>query len=478
MKDQDKTKEQLIVELEEVRRRLSALEASESEWRRMEDALQGSEERFRLLVEAIPLPIWRSDPDGNVTEFNRRWYDYTGQTAEEAEGGGWTKALHPDEAAMVVGEVRAGITTGAPIEIVNRLRRADGSYRWHLARAVPLSDRGGKTIGWFGCATDIDDQKKAEETLKTAHDELERRVQERMIELTQANEELAIFRKFAEGSGEGFGMSDFDGRIVYVNPTLCRLFGEKSPTDVIGSSVATYYPKEYLQRREDEMIPALMQTGYWHAEQTVLLSHRKEIPTLQSAFLIRDENGKPFRIAVVITDITERKQAEEALAASEEKYRQLVETTGTGYLILDGRGRVIDANAQYVRLSGHHTLTEILGRTVAEWTAPYDVERNAKEVEKCYQSGCVWQLEIDYVHPDGRIVPVEINATCLDTEDGRRIVALCRDVSERRQSQDALRQSHGELQTIYDGMQDGLLIADVETKQFVRCNIAMCRMLG
>ena len=166
MKDQDKTKEQLISELEELRRRVSALEASETEWRRTEEALQGSEERFRLLVEAIPQPIWRSDADGNVIEFNRRWHEYTGQTAEEAKGNGWTKAVHPDEAAMVVGKVRAGITSGAAIEIVNRLRRAsDGSYRWHLARAVPMNDRGGKIIGWFGCATDIDDQKQAEEAL-------------------------------------------------------------------------------------------------------------------------------------------------------------------------------------------------------------------------------------------------------------------------------------------------------------------------
>ena len=73
---------------------------------------------------------------------NRRWYEYTGQPAEDAKGNGWTKALHPDEAAMVVDKVRAGITTGTPIEIVNRLRRAsDGSYRWHLARAVPMNAR-------------------------------------------------------------------------------------------------------------------------------------------------------------------------------------------------------------------------------------------------------------------------------------------------------------------------------------------------
>ena len=125
-------KEQLISELEELRRRVSALEASETEWRRTEEALQESEERFRLLVEAIPQPIWRSDADGNVIEFNRRWYEYTGQTAEEAKGSGWTKALHSDEAAMVVKKVRAGITSGT---VYRDCEPVAAGIRWQLPLA-------------------------------------------------------------------------------------------------------------------------------------------------------------------------------------------------------------------------------------------------------------------------------------------------------------------------------------------------------
>src|SRR4051794_25816865 len=70
-------------------------------------------------------------------------------------------------------------------------------------------------------------------------------------------------------------------------------------------------------------------------------------------------------------DLTERKRMEEALQNSEDKYRTLVETTATGYLIIDSDGKVLDANAEYVRLTGHKTLQEILGRSVTEWTAPH-----------------------------------------------------------------------------------------------------------
>ena len=116
----------------------------------------------------------------------------------------------------------------------------------------------------------------------------------------------------------------------------------------------------------------------------------------------------------------------------------MVETTDTGYLILEASGRVVDANDEYVRISGHHALEAILGRSVVEWTAPYDVDRNAKEVKKCVERGYVRELEIDYVRPDGRVTPVEINASCLDTKQGRRILSLCQDISERRQAHEAL----------------------------------------
>ena len=165
----------------------------------------------------------------------------------------------------------------------------------------------------------------------------------------------------------------------------------------------------------------------------------------------------------IFRDITERKKAQEALAASEKKYRLLVETTGTGYLILDGQGRVIDANAEYVRISGHHALEDILGRTVVEWTAFYDLDRNAKEVEKCYRKGLVRQLEIDYVHADGKIIPIDINATCLDTEDGRQIVCLCRDITERREAQEALRASTERYELAVRGAGVGIWDYDVRT---------------
>jgi PAS domain S-box-containing protein len=131
-----------------------------------------------------------------------------------------------------------------------------------------------------------------------------------------------------------------------------------------------------------------------------------------------------------------RQQTEEALRTSEKRYRALVETTGTGYCILDAEGRVRSANAEYVRLTGHHTLEEIAGRGVVEWTAEYDRERNAAEVAKCFERGSVRNLEIDYVDRAGQITPVELNATVLGAGPRALILTLCRDITERKRAEE------------------------------------------
>ena len=119
----------------------------------------------------------------------------------------------------------------------------------------------------------------------------------------------------------------------------------------------------------------------------------------------------------------------------QDKHRVLLEITDTGYVIVDNQGRVLDANAEYVRLSGHHELDELLGRNVAEWTAEHDRGRNGEKVRKCAEEGSVRGLVVDYQWHDGTIVPIEINASTLATDAGQVIVSVCRDISRRRRDE-------------------------------------------
>jgi PAS domain S-box-containing protein len=95
------------------------------------------------------------------------------------------------------------------------------------------------------------------------------------------------------------------------------------------------------------------------------------------------------------------------------------------------QGRVLDANEEYIRLTGRDSLQEIMGRPVTEWTASYDVERNTEEVRKCIETGSVKGLRVDYIHPDGFIQPIEVNASVFKSEGESVILTLCRGIEQQ-----------------------------------------------
>jgi PAS domain S-box-containing protein len=159
-------------------------------------------------------------------------------------------------------------------------------------------------------------------------------------------------------------------------------------------------------------------------------------------------------------DITKHKQAEEELKASEELYKALVETTGTGYVIIDTEGRVLDANPEYVRLTGYRTVKEIIGKNVIEWTAAYEKEKNAEAVEKCAREGYIRNLEIDYMDLAGKITPVEINATVVQIQGTTKILTLCRDITRRKQEEMALHTSEEKFRQLFTRMPSAVAIYD------------------
>lgn len=120
-----------------------------------------SREHFKFLANNIPQMTWTNQPNGDVDYFNQQWYSYTGLNADESKKQGWLKAVHPDDLVITVEKYTSAIKSGNIFEVENRYRKgSEGSYRWHLNRAIPLHNEKGEIVFWVGTATDIEDQKR------------------------------------------------------------------------------------------------------------------------------------------------------------------------------------------------------------------------------------------------------------------------------------------------------------------------------
>jgi PAS domain S-box-containing protein len=134
---------------------------------RSEMHLSASEQRYRYLADSMPQIVWTARPDGHLDYYNRRWFEYSGSTLERSEGWAWQPGVHAEDLERCLELWTKALESGEAFEIEYRIRRAsDGVYRWHLGRAVPMRDDGGQIIRWFGTATDIDDRKRAEDSLR------------------------------------------------------------------------------------------------------------------------------------------------------------------------------------------------------------------------------------------------------------------------------------------------------------------------
>jgi formate hydrogenlyase transcriptional activator len=152
---------------------LRQAEAARAELQRQNQKLQRSERQLREVIETIPSMAWSAAPDGTAEFFNRRWLDYAGVTADQAQGWGWTTAVHPDDLKVLVEYWQGVLTSGKPGEIEGRLRRFDGVYRWFLFRATPAFDESGRVVKWYGTNTDIEQRKRAEQALEVQNARLQ-----------------------------------------------------------------------------------------------------------------------------------------------------------------------------------------------------------------------------------------------------------------------------------------------------------------
>ncbi len=183
--------------------------------RRAERELRESEARFKALAQAIPNHVWTAKPDGELDWFNGRVYEYSGVHEGDLDNNRWTDIVHPDDRAGVAERWQAALDADQPYETEFRLRRADGRYRWHIARAVPTKDDEGKVVRWIGTNTDIEEQRETRAKLEALNETLEQRVAERTADRDR------MWRL----STDIMLVADFQANITAVNPAWKSIFG-------------------------------------------------------------------------------------------------------------------------------------------------------------------------------------------------------------------------------------------------------------
>jgi len=184
-----------------------------------EEGLRASERSWRQIVDCIPGFVTAATAAGEVEFFNQQSLNYFGRTLEELKSWMTIDVIHPSDLPQVIAGFRHSIETGQPWDIVQRLRRADGVYRWFQSHIVPQRDAEGRIIRWFSSMADIDDRKRAENELQKAFDEIKKLKDQLLEENIALRQEIDQASLFEEIVGSSKALRNTLAQVARVAPT-------------------------------------------------------------------------------------------------------------------------------------------------------------------------------------------------------------------------------------------------------------------
>ena len=245
---------------------------------------------FAQLADVLPSMVWTCDANGRAEYFNARWYEVTGQTPEEAKGWGWSEIIHPDDRTRVMTAWEQAVKLAQTFEFEVRYRMADGTYRWHQDRTMPMQNNGGQIDHWFGIGTDIDQSHASEEASAA---------------MTQAIVEAAV---------DPIITIDERGIVESCNPATERLFGYAA-REVVGQNVMILMPEPY-HSEHDGYLAEYLRTGQRKiiGIDREVVGRRKDGTTFTMELAVsevRSRGGRTF--TGIVRDITNRKRLENEL---------------------------------------------------------------------------------------------------------------------------------------------------------------------
>ncbi|MEG3900082.1 MULTISPECIES: PAS domain S-box protein [unclassified Microcoleus] len=379
-----------------------------------EDVLKQSEERFRSLMEASAQIIWICNADGEMAIEQPTWSAFTGQTFDDYKGGGGINAIHPDDrSSMVTAWSTAVANRSSLYEVEFRMRRYDGEYRYMSCRGVPILNADGSIREWVGANTDITDRKQAEEALRDRN---------------------ALLNSILESTPDLIVVKDRLGGYVAINSILANFLG-KPIEEIIGKDDWELMPPDTARAlmAKDRHI---MAAGITESYEEDISSHdqiTKTFFTTKAPW--RDANGNILGVIATTRDITDRKQAEDAIKQSEERYRSLIAATSQMVWITDAEGRCPDIPS--LRAYTGQTEAEVVGFGWLDAIHPDDRERTAQVWMEAVQTKSLYEIEYQIRGADGNYRYFQVRGVPILNEDGsvREWIGTCTDIHDRKQAE-------------------------------------------
>jgi len=388
---------------------------------------------IRLVVDTIPTPVWSARSDGSADFFNQRWLDYTGLSAEEALNWGWRIAIHPDDLPRMLDTLREAVGSGKPFEVEGRFRRSDGAFRWFLFRGNPLLDESGRVVKWYGTNTDLEDRKCTEQALRSKEQGL----------------------RLIVDSIPGFVCTlNAAGEVELLNRQLLEYFG-KTPEELKNWATGDAVHPDDLPRVIDAWRRSV-ETG----EPYVLELRQRRADGVyrwfqSRALPARDTEDRITGWYMLLTDIHDRKCAEDALRSNEQSLRLIVDSIPGFVATLTAGGEIELVNRQTLEYFGK-TLEELKNWAANGAVHPDDAPAMSEAWRRAIETGQPLDLESRSRRADGVYRWFQLRSLPQRDAEGRivRWYNLVTDIDERKRAEDALAKAFEEIKRLKDRLHD------------------------
>lgn len=379
------------------------------------ETLHESQRHFREMVDALPAAIYTTDAEGRLTHFNPAAVQLSGR-APELGTDQWCvtwKLFWPDgtpmkhdECPMAVALKEGRIQDG--VEAI--AERPDGTRFWFTPYPRLLRDAEGRITGGINMLLDITERKKSE----------------------QASSLLAAI---VDSSDDAIVSKTLDGIVTSWNKSAERLFGYTAG-EAIGQHITLIVPQDRLD--EEATIISRLRQGE-RIDHFETLRRRKDGTLLDVSLTIspvKDSTGRVVGASKVARDITGRKQIEQALRKSEERFRVIVKQAGAGVIQTDTAGRMVLVNQHWCEMLGYSE-AELLEMDVADVTHPANLTPTLEAVSRLADGGPDFVIEKQYRRKDGSVLWANTSVTALRGAAGEYLgmVAFVTDIGEQRRRQ-------------------------------------------